>query len=259
MQGDPSGGERSFVDSEAQTFVLDNVCQLRNGVLTLNDVSISVAQRTLTALIGPSGSGKTTLLRLLNRLDDPTAGSISFRGRQVTDYSVRELRRRVAFVFQVPVMFPGTVAENIGRPARLLKRSPVPTAIEIAELLDSVELGSTFATRDATQLSGGEKQRVALARALVTHPDVLLLDEPTAALDPEVAERLIGMLGRLRSERNLTMVMVTHRLREALRVSDRLILLEGGSVVESGTTAQMQSAPRLQRTREFMTSDTRNS
>jgi ABC-type methionine transport system ATPase subunit len=259
MQRDLSGAKTSAVDNEAKTFVLDNVCQLRNGVVTLNNLSMLVEPGALTALIGPSGSGKTTLLRLLNRLDDPTAGSISFQGRPITAYQVRELRRRVAFVFQVPVMFPGTAAENISRPARLQNRSPVPTAIEIADLLDAVELGASFATRDAAQLSGGEMQRVALARALVSRPEVLLLDEPTAALDPEVAERLIGMLARLRSERNLTMVMVTHRLREALHVSDRLILLEGGSVVESGTTAEMQHAPRQQRTREFMMSDTRNS
>jgi putative ABC transport system ATP-binding protein len=259
MQRDPNGDERSVVTGQAQTFVLNDVCQLRDGVATLSDVSTSIEEGTLTALIGPSGSGKTTLLRLLNRLDDPSAGSITFQGRPLADYPVRELRRRVAFVFQVPMMFSGTAAENICRPARLLKRSPLPTPVEISNLLDAVELGASFATRDATQLSGGEMQRVALARALVSHPEALLLDEPTAALDPEVAERLIAMLARLRSERNLTMVMVTHRLPEALNVSDRLILLEGGSIVESGTTIDMQRAPQQQRTREFMMSGTRKS
>jgi putative ABC transport system ATP-binding protein len=235
-------------------FALRNVSQVRRGANVLSSVSVDIGRNTFTALIGPSGSGKTTLLRLLNRLDDPTLGSVSYLDRPIGSYPVRELRRRIAFVFQVPMMFPGTVTDNISRPARLSRQSPVPGPADIGRLLDAVELGASFAARDAAALSGGEQQRVALARALVTTPEVLLLDEPTAALDPEVAERLITMLARIRHEHRLTMVMVTHRLREATKVSDRLMLLEGGAIVECGNTADMMQTPQQARTREFMQS-----
>jgi putative ABC transport system ATP-binding protein len=149
----------------------------------------------LTAIVGPSGAGKTTLLRLLNRLDDPDDGVVLFEGRDVREYDVLELRRRVQSVGQVPVTFPGTVADNIGAGN--------------TDQLERVGLDPAIATREADRLSVGEAQRMALARSLALHPDVLALDEPTSALDTASKggiERLIRQL----ADSGLTVVMVTH-------------------------------------------------
>lgn len=161
----------------------------------------------LTAIVGPSGAGKTTLLRLLNRLDDPDDGVVLFEGRDVRDYDVLELRRRVQSVGQVPVTFPGTVNENIGAGA--------------PALLQRVGLDPALATREADRLSVGEAQRMALARSLALNPDVLALDEPTSALDTASKagiERLIRQL----ADSGLTVVMVTHDPRQA-ELADQVI------------------------------------
>ena len=175
-------------------------------------------------------------MRLLNRLDDPASGVVRLLGRPIVDVPVRALRRRVGFVFQTPAMFPGTVADNLGIvPTLGGEATAADVSVHIAEVLRLVELGSDFGDRIAADLSGGEKQRVALARALMTGPEVLLLDEPTAALDPEVAQHLMHTLRRLRESTDLTIVMVTHRLTEARFASTYAVMLEAGGVVEAGT------------------------
>lgn len=242
------------IDPSPCAFALQNVEQERGGRLALAGVTVRLAKGGFTALIGPSGSGKTSLLRLLNRLDDPTSGSVHFLGRPISDYAVRELRRRVGFVFQTPTMFPGTVADNLAVVRTFSDKTMAPHAlVPIAEVLRLAKLGADFADRIATDLSGGEKQRVALARALMTAPDVLLLDEPTAALDPEVAENLMDTLRELRERTGLTIVMVTHRLSEARYASTHAVMLEAGRVIEQGSSAQIFKHPIEARTREFIT------
>ena len=162
----------------------------------------------LTAMVGPSGAGKSTLLRLLNRLDDPDAGEVLLDGRDVRSYDVLELRRRVQYVGQVPVTFPGTVAVNVGS--------------EVEHLLARVGLPPALAERDADRLSVREAQRMCLARALARHPECLLLDEPTSALDTTAkagVERLIRSL----ADEGLTVVMVTHDPRQASELADRML------------------------------------
>jgi putative ABC transport system ATP-binding protein len=162
--------------------------------------STKIETMGLTAIVGPSGAGKTTLLRLLNRLDDPDGGDVLFENRDVRDYDVLELRRRVQSVGQVPVTFPGTVADNIGD--------------GVAELLARVGLDAAVAGREADRLSVGEAQRMCLARSLALRPDVLALDEPTSALDTSSKggiERLIRDL----ADSGLTVIMVTHDPRQA--------------------------------------------
>lgn len=164
----------------------------------------------LTAMVGPSGSGKTTLLRLLNRLDDPDGGEVLFEGRDVRSYDVLQLRRRVQYVGQVPVAFPGTVAGNVGDQA--------------PKLLARVGLDAALAGRDADRLSVGEAQRMCLARALALGPECLLLDEPTSALDT-VAKAGIEALIRSLADDGLTVVMVTHDPRQANVLANRTVVI----------------------------------
>lgn len=162
----------------------------------------------LTAMVGPSGAGKSTLLRLLNRLEDPDGGDVLLDGLDVRSYDVLELRRRVQFVGQVPVTFPGTVAANVGP--------------EVEPLLDRVGLSPALAERDADRLSVGEAQRMCLARALARHPECLLLDEPTSALDT-ASKAGVEALVRALADEGLTVVMVTHDPRQASELADRTL------------------------------------
>jgi putative ABC transport system ATP-binding protein len=166
----------------------------------------------LTAMVGPSGAGKTTLLRLLNRLDDPDAGEVLLDGRGVRSYDVLELRRRVQYVGQVPVTFPGTVAANVGP--------------EVGSLLGRVGLPAALADRDADRLSVGEAQRMCLARALARQPECLLLDEPTSALDT-ASKAGVEALVRALADEGLTVIMVTHDPRQASELADRTLPVGG--------------------------------
>ena len=173
--------------------------------------SARIPAEGLTAIVGPSGAGKTTLLRLLNRLDDPDGGAVLLDGSDVRSYDVLALRRRVQFVGQVPVTFPGTVADNLGDLG----------GDRAAALLGRVGLSPTLLTREADRLSVGEAQRMCLARALGLRPEVLVLDEPTAALDAaskDEVERLVRTL----ADDGLTVVMVTHDQRQA-QLADRVV------------------------------------
>lgn len=231
-------------------FSLRGVEQERAGRRTLCGVDLDIPAREVVALVGPSGAGKTSLLRLLDRLDDPTRGSVQFRGAPIASVPVRELRRRVAFVFQTPIMFPGTVGANLDI-ARALCGDDKPST-SATEALRYAGLDESFLNRDADRLSGGEKQRVSIARALMTAPEVLLLDEPTSALDPEVAEQLMLTVRRLADEASVSIVMVTHRLAEARSASTHTVLLENGRVVESGPTEILFSKPTAERTRRYL-------
>ena len=169
----------------------------------------------LTAIVGPSGVGKTTLLRLLNRLDDPDEGAVLLDGTDIREYDVLALRRRVQHVGQVPVTFPGTVADNL--------RAAIPDGVSDPErLLERVGLPVAILGREADRLSTGEAQRLSLARALAVGPDVLVLDEPTSALDA-AAKSGIEVLVRSLADEGLTVVMVTHDPRQASHLADHVV------------------------------------
>jgi putative ABC transport system ATP-binding protein len=243
------------VDGSAPLFALHGVSQDRGGRRVLEEVSLELCAQCMIAVIGPSGSGKSSLIRLLNRLDDPVEGRVEFRGAPVGALPVRQLRRRVGFVFQAPTMFPGTVRDNLNAAAMLAPVSAgAVTGAGLSSLPEAVELDGTYLDREASRLSGGEQQRVSIARALATSPEVLLLDEPTSALDPEVAERFMQTVSRLNREQALSIVMVTHRLAEARAWSDVTVMLDAGRVVESGPTAALFGSPGEPRTREFVRS-----
>ena len=200
----------------------------------LQDVDATIPRHLITVLCGPSGGGKTSLLRLLNRLDDPVRGEILLDGTSLNDYNVTELRRRVALVFQSPVMFSGTVSDNLAVAAELggLQEG------QFDELSDEVmllaELDPSLLERPGGELSVGQKQRVNVARALMTSPEVLLLDEPTSALDPETSRSLMKTIHGLSEERRLTIVVATHRVAEASEYAEHALILRDGRVVDSG-------------------------
>ena len=178
----------------------------------ISGFSARIPSDGLTAMIGPSGAGKTTLLRLLNRLDDPDGGTVLLDGRDVRSYDVLELRRRVQYVGQVPMTFPGTVAAQVGAEAH--------------DLLARVGLDPELAERDADRLSVGEAQRMCLARALARHPECLLLDEPTSALDTR-SKGGVEVLIRSLADDGLTVVMITHDPRQAGELADRVLEVDG--------------------------------
>ena len=211
-------------DNRRVLFVLDNVSCRRAGRSVLADVTAEFAEGT-TVLVGPSGAGKSTLLRLLNRLADPDAGSVRYRDRDVRDYDVLALRREVALVPQLPALLAGSVAENVGYGPRLCGRG-----CDVDEALALAGLDSAFAERPAQRLSVGEQQRVMLARALALRPAVLLLDEPTAALDERARDAVERTLLDLRARLSAALIIVTHDQAQARRLADRLVHLENGRI-----------------------------
>ena len=231
---------------------LDRVSVAKQGRAALSDVTLSFQSGGKYAVLGPSGAGKTTLLRLLNRLEDPTAGALWFHGTPYVQLSAITLRRRAALVFQVPVIFPGSVRDNLCTAFRLQRRSGEIDPAELTRALELAGLDGAMLGRDAAALSTGEKQRVCIARALMTRPEVLLLDEPTAALDPTAAHHLIESIVHLSRTGGLTVIMVSHQPEHARRFGGEVILLVGGRVVEQTSAEQFFVAPATDQGRSYL-------
>lgn len=194
----------------------------------LKDVSFTVERGRALALVGPSGSGKSSLLRCLNRLEEPTAGTVRFEGRDIRDLDPRRLRRGAALVMQTPVVFDGTVRDNLRlRPA---DADGDRSEARLGQALADVGLEGELLDRDAATLSGGEKQRVTIARALLGDPRALLLDEPTSALDPPNAALVVETVSRLREVRGLSIVAVTHQPELVRRLGGMLLYLVKGEM-----------------------------
>ena len=192
----------------------------------LRGVDLEVCERETVMIVGRSGSGKSTLLRLLNRLAEPDEGVIRFRGDEVHGLDVLELRRRACLVTQVPTPFPGTVEDNVRYGPGLLGRDA-----ELARCLELAGLDASYAGRQAARLSVGEQQRVMLARALALEPEVLLLDESTAALDEDARAGVERTLAELGDRLEVSTVVVTHDREQARRVATRTVELRDGRVV----------------------------
>ena len=209
------------------------------GKTILNGISFEVQTGELLGIVGPSGSGKSSLLRLLNRLDEPSKGTVYLDGVDYRQLPPRELRRRIGMVMQRPFLFPGDVATNLRfGPAQRGEAMPED---EIASLLERVGLAG-FAAQEVSVLSGGEQQRVSLARTLANRPEVLLLDEPTSALDEQSKLGIEELVGALVRDRGLTCVMVTHDRDQARRMCHRVIVLEAGRLVQVGLTMEVLGA-----------------
>jgi len=214
----------------------------------LKAVSLTVNKGEVYTILGPSGSGKSTLLRLINRLIEPSSGEIYLDNINIREIPVIELRRRIGLVFQQPVLFPGSVQENINYSAKIQGKN----FAQAAEYLTMVGLDSELLTMEVSKLSGGQQQRVALARALANKPEVLLLDEPTSALDIQATEQLEALIVNLVKTLGLTVLWVTHNIDQAKRVGDRTMLLVDGRVIEDRVTPDFFNFPREEIAVEFL-------
>jgi sulfate/thiosulfate transport system ATP-binding protein len=220
---------------------LKNVSKYFGETAAVNNVSLSVKEGELMALLGPSGGGKTTVLRMIAGLELPSSGDIFIRGQRVNDIPVR--RRNIGFVFQNYALFKNmNVAKNIafGLKIKKWKRKDIEARVtELLELLGLAGLGKRF----PHQLSGGQRQRVAIARALAPNPTVLLLDEPFGAVDAKIRQELREWLVHLHHDLNVTTLFVTHDQEEAMEVSDRIVIFSGGDLEQIGTPREVYEQP----------------
>jgi osmoprotectant transport system ATP-binding protein len=214
------------------------------GAPALRDVTLSIPNGAFMVVIGPSGSGKSTALSLINRLIEPSRGTVTIDDCDIRDTDPVELRRRIGFVFQRIGLFPHlTAGENIGITPRLLGWPAKKVAARVDELLELVRLGPAYADRLPQQLSGGEQQRIGIARALAAAPSIMLMDEPFAALDPLTRDELGSEYRAIHDRLGLTTVMVTHDMTEALLLADRIAVMRDGTIVQTGTPQELVAAP----------------
>lgn len=220
----------------------------------LKGIDFTVAQGEVVCVIGPSGSGKSTLLRCVNRLEDPTSGTIRIEGEDITDpeADVDALRTRIGMVFQQFNLFPHLdVLHNLTiAQTKVLKRSKSEAERTAREVLERVGLSDKI-KEYPIRLSGGQQQRVAIARALAMNPDMILFDEPTSALDPELVGEVLDVMRNLARD-GMTMMVVTHEMNFALEVGDRVVFMDDGVVVEEGPPIEVLTNPRHKRTQRFL-------
>ena len=211
----------------------------------VSDVSFDLKAGETLALIGQSGCGKTTLLKLLNRLIEPDAGDVRLSGLGAHELPAHEWRRRIGFVVQSAGLFPHmSVSENIGASPRLLGWPADRIETKTRTLLDMVGLPmDEYGTRGPSELSGGQRQRVGLARSLAGEPELVLMDEPFSALDPATKETLIEDIAKLRAALGFAAIIVTHDFSEALRLADRIAVMDAGKIVQMGTARELIAAP----------------
>jgi putative ABC transport system ATP-binding protein len=202
----------------------------------VSDITVQVQPGEVLAVVGPSGAGKSSFLRLLNRLDEPTGGTVCLNGQDYRELAPRDVRRRVGMVMQVAYLFPGTVAANIAFGPR--QRGESLASEQIAALLERVGLPG-YQARDVINLSGGEAQRVSLARTLANAPEALLLDEPTSALDDVSARGIEELVLSIIRERRMACVIVTHNTAQARRIADRTMIVEAGKLITIGRTKEV--------------------
>ncbi|MBC7402668.1 MAG: ATP-binding cassette domain-containing protein [Microbacteriaceae bacterium] len=231
--------------------------QFPGGTLAVDDFSLVLPSRKTTVLVGSSGSGKTTLLRMINRMVDPSSGTIEIDGEDTSLLEPVALRRRIGYVMQNSGLLPHlTVIDNVAT-VPVLNRVPRKQARQDAlRLLDTVGLDRTLADRYPSQLSGGQQQRVGVARGLAANPNILLMDEPFGAVDPIVRAELQTELIRLQRELDKTVVFVTHDIDEAFLLGDQVVILEkGGRIAQVGSPSDILSAPASEFVATFIGAD----
>ncbi|RJX23751.1 MAG: amino acid ABC transporter ATP-binding protein [Acholeplasma sp.] len=234
--------------------VTDLKKSFKGTIHALTGVNLTIHQGEVVSIIGPSGSGKSTLLRCMNLMESPSSGIVTFEGKELSikDPHLNELRENMGMVFQSFNLFPHlSVVENIILAPKLVKKMNMEDANKLAvSLLEQVGLSDKIEAYPS-QLSGGQKQRVAIARALAMNPKVLLFDEPTSALDPEMVGEVLQVMRKL-AEKGMTMVVVTHEMAFAKEVSDRVVFMAEGQIVEINAPDIMFSKPKEERTKAFL-------
>lgn len=218
----------------------------------LDDLNFEIKEGEFFVLVGPSGSGKTTTLKLINRLIEQTEGYIFFQGKNIKDYPLREMRLEMGYVLQEIALFPNlTVAENIGLIPEMKKINKKEIAKRVDSLLKQVDLDpKVYKNRLPEDLSGGEKQRIGILRAIAANPKVLLMDEPFSALDPISRTQLQDLVKDLHRDFKITTVFVTHDMREAIKLADRICLMKDGKIIQIGSPEDLVNNPA----NEFVTS-----
>jgi tungstate transport system ATP-binding protein len=230
-----------------------DLCKSYDGRQVLHNVNLDATRGEVLALIGPSGSGKSTLLRLMHLLERPTSGGIAFDGADADAPEEKRLamRRRMAMVFQRPALFQASVFDNVAYGLRIRGIKGQELARRVSHALATVELGG-FEKRSVLKLSGGEMQRVALARAMVTRPDLLLLDEPTANLDPNTIRGVEVLLTRIIGELKTAVIMATHDMAQGQRLATRMAVLLDGRILQTGTPLEVFYAPWSRAVADFV-------
>ena len=226
--------------------------------LILDDINFTINKGEAVSLIGPSGSGKSTILRCIADLETLTGGKILIEGHNLQDKGIdrkikKELLLKTGMIFQNFNLFPHmTVKDNIVKTLRIVKKTDVKKAEEIAgKVLETVGLADKK-DNFPNELSGGQKQRVAIARGLALEPDILLFDEPTSALDPELVKEVLDIIRKLKKERKITMLIVSHEMKFVREISDEVIVMENGKILEKGTVEKIFENPETQRVKEFL-------
>ncbi|HEM6021412.1 TPA: ABC transporter ATP-binding protein [Streptococcus suis] len=220
----------------------------------LKNLTFDIQEEEFFVLIGPSGSGKTTTLKLINRLIEQTEGEVFFQGKRLKDFDLRELRLETGYVLQQIALFPNmTVAENIALIPEMKGLGKEETLTRTRELLTKVGLEpDSYLDRLPKDLSGGEKQRIGILRAIIANPKVLLMDEPFSALDPISKAQLQDLIKELHEEFKMTTVFVTHDMDEAVKLADRICLMQDGQVVQLGSPDELRNHPANDFVKEFI-------
>ena len=226
--------------------------------LILDDINFTINKGEAVSLIGPSGSGKSTILRCIADLETLTGGKILIEGHNLQDKGIdkkikKELLLKTGMIFQNFNLFPHmTVKDNIVKTLRIVKKTDVKKAEEIAgKVLETVGLADKK-DNFPNELSGGQKQGVAIGRGLALEPDILLFDEPTSALDPELVKEVLDIIRKLKKERKITMLIVSHEMKFVREISDEVIVMENGKILEKGTVEKIFENPETQRVKEFL-------
>ncbi|HEM4688326.1 TPA: ABC transporter ATP-binding protein [Streptococcus suis] len=220
----------------------------------LKNLTFDIQEGEFFVLIGPSGSGKTTTLKLINRLIEQTEGEVFFQGNRLKDFDLRDLRLETGYVLQQIALFPNmTVAENIALIPEMKGLGKEETLTRTRELLTKVGLEpDSYLDRLPKDLSGGEKQRIGILRAIIANPKVLLMDEPFSALDPISKAQLQDLIKELHEEFKMTTVFVTHDMDEAVKLADRICLMQDGQVVQLGSPDELRNHPANDFVKEFI-------
>ena len=242
------------MENDIQLSVKNIVKSYQTGVEVLNGISLDVKKGEAVVVLGPSGCGKSTLLRCMNGLEEYQSGEILLDGDMVTKNgkNMSQIRQKIGMVFQSYELFPHlNILNNITlAPCRVTGRTKKDAEKEALELLDRVGLKDR-ADAYPSELSGGQQQRVAIVRMLIMHPEVMLFDEVTAALDPEMVREVLDVIMEL-ADQGRTMVIVTHEMQFARAVADRIVVLDGGKIVEENTPEEFFTHPKTKRAEEFL-------